>query len=489
MRVVRAASPRPEPDSRLRRPPAFVVAAWPRRLVFALAAVVAAAVLARVVYGGAMLGYDASWSLLWGRDLASGSWPDLEAPGAPTPHPLHILAAVPLGPLGPSGGDVLLALSWLSLGLLGWLAFRLGAELFSAPVGAVFAALLLTRPLLVLETRQAIVDVPFLALVAAAGLLALRDDRAGLRVPVLLCLAGLLRPEGWLLAVAWLAWAAPAAAPSRRVQLALLAAAAPVAWMLLDLAATGDPFHSLHVTRGLAEQLDRPRDLDTALREVPDYLRLALTPVVAWIGLAGAVAALVWLPDRALGPAGVAGLGLAAFLALGVAGLPLLTRYLLLPAAILMLLAAVLVAGFTAVERHRARWLAGGAAAVVALAVSAPSQVDDLSEAGRLIDLRRAIADDLERIVEEREVAAALRRCGGRLTVPDDRPRPLAAIVLDRSTRGIAVQGGDETAGAGVALRYADEAARSNFRIGPAPPPGGGPALAANESWLAAARC
>jgi hypothetical protein len=466
-----------------------------RRLVIALALVVGAALLARIVFGGAMLGYDASWSLLWGRDAASGSWPDLEAPGAPTPHPLHIVVAVPLGPLGWSGGDALLALSWLSLGALGWLAFRLGAALFSPWVGAVFAALLLTRPLLVLETRQAIVDVPFLALVAAAALLALRDERAGLRVPVLLTLAGLLRPEGWLLALAWLAWVVPVAAPSRRVHLALLAAAAPVAWMLLDLAATGDPFHSLHVTRGLAEQLDRPRELDTALREVPNYLRLVLTPVVAWVGLAGAVAALVWLPDRALGPAGVAGLGLAAFLALGVAGLPLLTRYLLLPAAILMLFAAVLLAGFTAVERQRTRWLAAGVAALVALAVSVPSQVDDLSRADRLIDLRRAVADDLEWILQEAPVAAALRRCGGRLTVPDDRPLPLAAIVLDRPTRTIAVQGGDDEPGPGVALGYADDAARRNFRIGPAPPPGPtdlstrGEVVAANGSWLATAGC
>jgi hypothetical protein len=469
-----------------------------RRLAIGFALVVAAALLTRVAFGGAMLGYDASWSLLWGRDVASGSWPDLEAPGAPTPHPLHILVAVPVGALGWSGGDVLLALSWLSLGALGWLAFRLGAALFSPSVGGVFAALLLTRPLLVLETRQAIVDMPFLALVAAAGLLALRDERAGLRVPALLAAAGLLRPEGWLLALAWLAWAVPVAAPSRRVHLVLLTATAPLAWSLLDLAATDDPFHSLHVTRGLAEQLDRPRELDAALREVPNYLRLVLTPVVAWIGLTGAAAALVWLPDRALGPAGVAGLGLAAFLALGVAGLPLLTRYLLLPAAILMLFAAVLLAGFTAVERQRTRWLAAGVAALVALAVSVPSQVDDLSRADRLIDLRRAVADDLERILQEPPVAAALRRCGGRLTVPDDRPLPLAAIVLDRSTRTIAVQGGDDEAGPGVALGYADDASRRNFRIGPAPPAGptiqtaraaGGEVVAANGSWLATARC
>ena len=473
------------PGSVVRRPEAGSVGAW-----LPFVAVIAAAVVARIAAGGAMLGYDASWSLLWGRDVASGSWPEFEAPGAPTPHPLHILLAVSLGPLGATGADLLLAVSWLALGALGWLAFRLGTELFSPWVGVAFAVLLMTRPLLLLETRQAIVDVPFLALVAGAGLVALKGDRTGLQVPILLALAGLLRPEGWLLAAAWFVWAAPAASARRRLELAAVAAAAPVAWALLDLASTGDPLHSLNVTQGLAEQLDRPRDFDTALRATPDYLRLVATPVVAWIGLAGALAALIWLPERALPPAAVAGIGLAAFLVLGVAGLPLLTRYLLLPATILLLFAAVLAAGFTAVGERR--WLVAGAAALIALAISVPSQLDEISRAGRVADLRVVVAEDLERILRSPEVEAALARCDGRIVVPDDRPRPLAALELDRSPSSVEVQGERDEPAAGVSLTYADEDTRDNFSIGPAPPPGAPPdgrALAANSSWLATERC
>ena len=70
-----------------------------------------------------------------------------------------------------------------------------------------FAALLLTRPLLVLEAGQAVIDIPFLALVLAAMIAEARHPRSGYAVPVLLGLAGLLRPEAWLLAVAWAAWA------------------------------------------------------------------------------------------------------------------------------------------------------------------------------------------------------------------------------------------------------------------------------------------
>jgi hypothetical protein len=462
----------------------------PAAALLPVLAIVGLAVAARLVAGGAMLGYDAAWSLLWGRDVAGGGWPELEATGAPTPHPLHILVAVPLAPLGSFGADAMLALGWLSLGALGWFAFRLGSELFSPWVGGLFALLVVTRPLLLLETRQAIVDVPFLALVACAGLLALRGERTGFRVPVLLVLAGLLRPEGWLLAAAWLVWAVPAAAPRRRLQLLAVAAAAPVIWALLDLASTGDPLHSLNVTQGLAEQLDRPRDLDTALETLPDYLRLVATPVVAWAGLAGAVAALLWLPERALPPAAVAGIGLAAFLVLGIAGLPLLTRYLLLPATILILFAAVLAAGFTAVQGRL--WLVAGVATLVALVISIPSQVDELSEAGEVADERVAIAEDLEAILRSPEVEAALERCGDRIVVPDDRPRPLVALELDRSTESIAVQGGRDEQIAGVSLTYEDEDAEDNFAIGPAPPPGAPPegrTLAANASWLATESC
>ena len=86
----------------------------------------------------------------------------------------------------------MIALSWLALGALGWLAFRLGQALYSARIGALFALLLLTRPLLVLETGQAVIDVPFLALVVAAMLAEARRPRSGWTVPILLFAAGLL---------------------------------------------------------------------------------------------------------------------------------------------------------------------------------------------------------------------------------------------------------------------------------------------------------
>ncbi|MDQ3936660.1 MAG: hypothetical protein M3340_18730, partial [Actinomycetota bacterium] len=159
----------------------------------ALIAVALAAVL-RLAYGVGDPGYDASYALLWGHEAAEGRAPDYEGPGSPTPHPLGNLVSIPLALLGGSAWEALTLLTYLAFAALGCGAFVLGRTLFSAPVGVVFAALLLTRPLLVSETLEAFVDLPFLALLVWAAALEARSPRRGAPVLVLLALAGLLRP-------------------------------------------------------------------------------------------------------------------------------------------------------------------------------------------------------------------------------------------------------------------------------------------------------
>jgi hypothetical protein len=445
-----------------------------RRLV----AIGALALALRLVYGAGVIGYDAVWALVWGQQIAGGALPALGAAGAPSPHPLAIAVSALLAPLGAHAFAAVLALSWLSLGALGWLAFRLGRELYSPWVGGLFAALLLTRPLLVLETQQAVIDVPFLALVVAAMLAALRSPR---RVPLWLGLAGLLRPEAWLLG---LAWAARAAGTRARLTLAGAALAAPLAWAALDLLTTGDPLHSLHGTQSLAEQLGRPRELDTALRSVPGYLRFVLTAPVAWVGLAGAAAALLGLYARTLLPAAVTGLGLLAFLVLGATGLPLLTRYLLLPATLLTLACAVAALGFTTPGARDARWRAGGALALAVLLIALPGQRAALRGAVAVADARRPVQRDLARILD----AVRAAPCAGRLSVPDDRPHPFAACLLARPPGSVRVERTVPAAGGGPALTYRSESAGAVYRIGPAAPAGAPPGrrpLSGNGTWLA----
>jgi hypothetical protein len=99
---------------------------------------------------------------------------------------------------------------------------------------------------LLLFAVRGYLDVPFLALVLwAAVLVQARPDRV--RPPLgLLALAGLLRPEAWVLGgLLWL-WR------DRTVAGAALVALAPVVWSLVDLVVTGDPLRSLTGTSELA---------------------------------------------------------------------------------------------------------------------------------------------------------------------------------------------------------------------------------------------
>ena len=63
-------------------------------------AVVVLAVALRLLYGPGAVGYDAAWALDWGRELAHGAAPSLDAPGAPSPHPLAIAVSALLAPFG-----------------------------------------------------------------------------------------------------------------------------------------------------------------------------------------------------------------------------------------------------------------------------------------------------------------------------------------------------------------------------------------------------
>ena len=445
------------------------------------------AVVLRVVLGPGSIGYDASWALEWGREAASGALPDLEAPGAPTPHPLPNLVSVFLAPLGMRSADAVMAISWLSLGALALVSYRLGARLYSPWVGGAFAAILVTRGLIVRETQQAIIDIPFLALILAALAAEAHRPREGLRVPLLLLAAGLLRPEAWLLGAAWLIWAAPRGALLRP---ALIVAAAPVLWCLHDLVLTGDPLHSLHGTQELAAELRRPTEVDTAIAAIPVYLRFALGDTVFWLGLAGAAGGLLWRQERSLLPGVLTGLGLAGFLVLGVAGLPLLIRYLLLPAALLALFAALAAFGWsttTAGDPERRWWIAAGAVACGLLAVTIPGRVGDLADLREASRPRIAAYEDLRELADLPAVRAASARCGA-ITIPDPRPRPLLAVWLDRSPASMTVRDRDDA----LVLAYANDDAARSFSLGPAGavglPPDAAP-VARNGSWLLGARC
>jgi hypothetical protein len=454
-------------------------------------AVVTGAAL-RLAYGPGHIGFDAIWSLVWGDEIAHGRLPSYDIAGTPTPHPLANAVATVLSVLGDGAVPALVALSFVAAGALAVGCFLLASRLFSPPVGALFALLVVSRELVLQETIQSVLDIPFLGLIVGAMAVELRRPARGAAVPALLLAAGLLRPEAWLVAAAYAAWSLPGRAGRDRWIAAALLAAAPVIWALTDLAITGDALWSLHGTQDLAADLERPRKVGTALREAPQYLRFAVGDQIVWVGFAGALAALAWRFQRAALPMAVLALGLATFLALGVADLPLLIRYLFLPALMLALFCAFAVFGWVDAEPDRRRlWLIGGVVAGVVVAAFVPTQAGRLADGHEFAQARSTVQRDLHDLIGRPAVRSAAVRCG-HVHVPDPRPRPLVAYWLGRDPATVT----SRTAARGVrglVVSYATAAAMANFAIGRVdPPPGpagigaGARTVAANRSFVAA---
>ncbi|HEY3019483.1 MAG TPA: hypothetical protein VGJ32_04780 [Solirubrobacteraceae bacterium] len=462
----------------------------------ALAWIGVIAVAVAVLYGRGHVGYDGMYTLLWGRELAHGSIPDLRVPIAPTPHPLAIVVAAFLTPFGAAAATLSQAVTIVAFAALGWAAFQLGRELYSVAVGVLVMAILLTRPLLVVGELQASVDIPFLALVVWACVLEARRPHTGRPVVVALAIAGLLRPEAWLLAALYWLYLLPGTPVRQRAALAAMTAAAPLLWLAFDLAITGDPLHSLHETQSNAEVLERPRHVDEALQAAPVYLQQILYEPIVWGGIAGAVAALCALYERSVLPAAVTALGLMAFVALGAFGLPLLTRYLLLPAAMLALFCAVAALGWLSLPRTRplrAVWIAASAILVTALVLSVPGERERMARVHSFTDATRAVQDDLRDVVTAAGVADVLERCPPPIQVPNFRVVPFLAYTLDKPASAFAPRDRRPRRGAVISPLTRAVAAGLVLYTGERIPAVGSPAgfrrIEVNRTWVLSARC
>src|SRR3954464_9054538 len=338
---------------------------------------VAIAALVRLVYAPWYGNYDVRYALLWARDLVHGHKPDYEAAFAPTPHPLSIAWSVLGLPFGDHAGSVMVLLALIGLGALVWVLFRLGQELYSPWVGAIAGAVVLTRPAIVRDALLGYQDVPFAALVIGAVLLEARRPRRGTAVLVALGLAGLLRPEAWVLSGLYVLYLWRGAEPRERAQLVALAAAAPLFWALTDLLVTGDPLHSLHGTADLAEEAGRRREV----RRVPRWRGQSLgfagrEPLIAGVPI-GLLFAWRHRRREAALPVAVVVAMLAVFAVGPIFGLPLIGRYVRTPAELLTLFFGLAVCGWTLLPggRERTRWTWVGGFCVVLFAVFVPKNV------------------------------------------------------------------------------------------------------------------
>ncbi len=464
-----------------------------RRALPAAGTIVVAAVVLRLVYDPWFLNYDARYALLWAHDVWHGFTPDYTAPFAPTPHPLSTAISSLALPFGDGGDQLVLWLVLLGFGATVWLAYRLGSELFSPAVGIVTALVVLTRPALERDALLGYQDVWFELVVLAAVLLEVRRPRRGVAVLALLAVAGLLRPDAWVLSglYALYVWRS-AATPRARAALVALVAVGPVVWALVDLAVTGDALHSLHGTADLAETADRRRHVTQAPRWTVQYLAFVLRePVIAGVPIGLYFA---WRHRRreAVLPIAAAVAILLVFAAGPIFGLPLIGRYVRTPAILLALFYGLAVVGWRLLpegtERRRWKW-AGGLALAFSI-VWLPWHFNMLDDLHRRTHQNGDFYSDLRAAARAPAVRTAFAECGRRVSATDHRPIPYLRYWLhgDPGSVGTIEKRASPLADVLVAprrTRLARRFYRENFPR--AKPPAGWRTIYENRTWRVSA--
>jgi hypothetical protein len=446
--------------------------------------------------------YDTIYALVWGRELAHGESPDYGAALPPTPHPLTELWGLVTTPLGDGMITLTMIGAYVSLGLIGFFVYRLGAIWFDRWIGAVAAAIVLTRAPFLSNGLRAYIDLPYIALCLGALLIEAKRPRAGWPVLALLALAGLLRPEAWLFAVVYwlyLAYTADRSDRSRMKRelapLAVLALAGPLLWVLFDWITTGSPTYSWTGTKETVETLER----QTGPVDLVLYGPRRLGEVLQWPGMVGALGGvalgLAFLRRRALLGVAAAALALAAFALLACGGLAILPRYTMLAASILAIFAAVALLGWRLLEPGhlwRRPWQVFAALVALMFLVWLPNQWDLDSRVDADLTDQARIENDLTDLVDE----GAFEPLCGKVAVPNHRAVPRLAFGLDVEPTQIVSASEEGTPRRGYFVAPASDFVIHNFILDPNDPtdlslpvPEGFKEVARNDSWIVYRRC
>ncbi len=477
--------------------------------------------------------YDTIYSLLWGTELAEGLSPDRGAALPPTPHPLAELFGLVTTPLGDAAIDLTMVVAYVSLGLVGYLVYRLGSLWFDRPIGAVAALIVLTRAPYLSNGLRAYVNLPYIALVLAALVLETKRSRAGWPVLALLALAGLLRPEAWLFSVAYLAYLTvdlerfrwiqrpepegmgmpleradtqnaglirPAFVRARGIPipstLTVLALAAPLGWALFDWITAGSPTYSFTGTRETVETLER----QTGPIDLLLYGPRRLGEVLQWPGMVGAAGGvflgLAFLRRRSAIGVIAAALALGAFAVLACAGLAIIPRYTMLAAAILAVFSALALLGWRLLEdghRWRRAWQGFAAVVVLMFVLWGPNQYDLLSRVDTDLTNQSEIESDLNDLAG----FAAFEPLCLPISVPNHRAVPRLAFDLDVRPSRIVSSSEQRQPRRGYFLDPSGPFVVHNFVLDPNDParfetttvPPGFRAVASNDSWVLYRRC
>jgi hypothetical protein len=417
-----------------------------RRAPVALAVIVGVPVLLWLLYRPSYVNFDARYALLWARDIVHGHTPDYTAVFAPTPHPLQTLISFPVLLAGDSSAKVMVALTLLSLGWLTWLVYRLGAELWNPAAGIVAAAVVATRPTLDRFALIGYQDLAFAALVTWALLLETRKPKRGPAVLIVLALAGLMRPDAWLLSLLYVAYLWKDLERDKRAQLTALALTAPILWVVQDWIITGQPLHSLHGTKTLAGEVNRRRPpLSIPKRTAWYYKLLLLWPLAVGVPV-GLVFA--WLHARKRFALLVAtAVALTAWIVVtSIVGLSLIQRYLVTPGALLAIVYGLGVFGWTKLrpEQYRQAWTVVGIAALVLSVAYIPAQVNKLRSIKHTMRNEARNYSDLKLVGNSPAVRARFEQCGTISTI-GHKAMPDLRYWLDGPPRSIDLVEGSKT--------------------------------------------
>jgi hypothetical protein len=486
------------------RPRRWASAAW----------ILAGAAVLRLIAGVGFANYDTLYALAWGGQLSRGGRPAYEVAIAPTPHPLVELLGLILVPLGAHAAvDITVALGFVALSACTWLVYELGRAWIGRAAGALGALIFVTRVPVLSYGVRAYVDLPYLALLLGALLSEsrsrARDGRAaGERVLVLLAFAGLLRPEAWAFSgLYWLylldlfparlrvaRWRSRSRSRADLLRVTLLAAAAPLIWIVSDLAITGDPLWSLTNTRHTATTLGRVKGIANVPEYIPRRIGEILRPPVLAAAAVGGVLTILWLRARVIvgAVAGVVAVVVFAFFA--ALGLPINTRYAFPAAAILCVFAGAGVFGWLALplrsQWRRLRWMAAGAVLLIALAAYIPSQYKGAHHELANLERQQQIEDDLVALVKDGAISL---RCGP-VGVPNHAPVPLLALYLKTSPVNV-INAQVSRLTHGVYVDPASHTVEERYVLDPRDPhvpvsvPPGFTATRSNRSWLIFQRC
>jgi hypothetical protein len=381
--------------------------------------------------------YDAYYHLVWGREIVGGHLPTFEAYQAPTQHPLYLVICALLGLFGEHADRLLVLFTCLCHVAFTYAVYRLGTAIWDRRAGIMAALLAGSSFALLLYAARAYVDEPFLALVLWAAALEAERPRRGGIVWALLILAGLLRPEAWLLGGAywlWLLWPllkggqSPFKVVTSWPVLRDLAfvLAAPVIWCAVDALVTGDPLFSLHSTSDLADELNRSRSFSEVPGDFVSFLVDTARLPVAVAALVGVAWSWRRRDARAVHvPVALFLAGTFTFFATSVAGLSVLPRYLTVPAVALCLPAGYLVT--------RSRALLGLAVvAGLAFVVVRADAFDKLATELRFI---RSTHDGLTAVLKTTSVREG-GACGP-VTLPNYRLVPDTRWILDAAQKQV----------------------------------------------------